>query len=316
VTAVIAARSRLAPRTRVAGGALLVVAALAVLYAVPYLVGPYYQQVGYRILQLAALATAWNLLAGYGGLVSLGSAAFIGLGAYTAAELGNHADAPPVVQIVAAGAVAAAFAAAVSPATFRLRGLYFTVGTLALSEALRIFMVNNHTLGGASGIILQRPTPPVYQLYWGALLLAALATAAVAVVLATPASLSLRAVRDDEDVARQMGVVTFRTKLWAFALSAALMGMVGALQATKLGVIEPYGSFGLSWTVDIVAVAIIGGLGTRAGPWVGAVFIGVLAELLRDYPEAHIAITGGVLIAVIRFAPRGIWGTVSGWRRG
>jgi branched-chain amino acid transport system permease protein len=304
---------------RRAGTLVVAVAVLALLYAVPYVVGPYYQQVGYRILQLAALATAWNLLAGYGGLVSLGSAAFIGLGAYTAAELGNRAGLPLIVLLLLGGAVAAVFATAVSPATFRLRGLYFTVGTLALSEALRIYMVNDTTFGGTRGIILQAATPQAYQLYWWALLLAVLATVVVAAVLATPASLSLRAVRDDEDVARQMGVVTYRTKLWAFALSAALMGAVGALQATKLGVIEPYGSFGLSWTVDIVAVAIIGGLGTKAGPWAGAVFIGVLAELLRDYPEAHTAITGGVLIVVIRFAPRGIWGTALGWwerRRG
>ena len=281
--------------------------------ALPYLYGPYEQQVGYRMLQLAALATAWNLLAGYGGLMSLGSAAFVGIGAYTATGLANSAAPPLPVLLVAGAAVAALFAAAVSPAMFRLRGLYFTVGTLALAEALRIAMVNLPTFGGARGIVLRIATPPPYALYWWALGTAVVCALVVVAVLASPLSLSLRAVRDDEEVARQMGVITFWTKLWAFAVSAALMGMVGALQAVKLGVIEPYGSFGLSWTVDIVAVAMIGGMGTRLGPFIGAAFIVILAELLADYPEVHLAITGGVLLVVIRFAPRGIWGSAAHW---
>jgi branched-chain amino acid transport system permease protein len=297
----------------------VVVAFVALAYLLPYAVGPYYQQVGYRVLQFGALATAWNLLAGYGGLVCLGSAAFIGLGAYTAAQVGNTVGLPLPLLLLLGALVAAAFAALVSPAMFRLRGLYFTIGTLALSEALRILMVNVQTFGGASGIVLRAATPKPHELYWWALLVAVVATVAVLAVLASPAALSLRAVRDDEDVAGQMGVVTFRTKLWVFALSSALMGLVGALQAVKLGVIEPYGGFGMAWTVDVVAVAIIGGLGTRTGPWIGALFVSILGELLRDYPEVHVAVTGLVLILVIRFAPHGIWGTVIGrWggRRG
>jgi branched-chain amino acid transport system permease protein len=296
-------------------GALGGVLALA---AVPYLFGPYQQEVGYRALQLAALASAWNLLAGYGGLVSLGSAAFVGIGAYTATELGNLAGWPLPVLLVCAAGAAAGFAALVSPAMFRLRGLSFTIGTLALAEALRLLMVNSSALGGASGVVLRAAAPPTYALYWWELGIALLATGAVAAVLASPLSLSLRAVRDDEDVARQMGVVTFRTKLWAFALSAALTGMVGGLQSAKLGVIEPYGAVGLGWTVDVVAVVVIGGMATRAGPWVGAVFVVVLSELLADHPEAHLVITGAVLVAVVRLAPRGLWGSVTRWyeRRG
>ncbi len=300
-------------RWRGPASAMLVVGAVAAAAALPYVFGPYQQQVGYRMLQLAALATAWNLLAGYGGLVSLGSAAFVGIGAYTATGLANSATPSLPVLLVAGGGAGALFAVAVSPAMFRLRGLYFTVGTLALAEALRIAMVNLPTFGGARGIVLRIATPPPYALYWWALGIAVVCGLVVMVVLASRASLSLRAVRDDEDVARQMGVLTFWTKLWAFAVSAGLMGAVGALQAVKLGVIEPYGSFGLSWTVDIVAVAMIGGMGTRLGPFIGAAFIVALAELLADYPEVHLAITGGVLLVVIRFAPKGIWGGVVAW---
>lgn len=306
-----------AGRLRAVAPTALALAALVVVgLALPYAVGPYHQEVAYRMVQLAALATAWNLMAGYGGLVSLGSAAFIGVGAYTAAEVGNRTGWPLTLCVLAGAAVAAVFAVLVSPAMFRLRGLYFTIGTLALAEALRLLVVNVDTFGGASGIVLRTPALEVYQLFWWALAIAVIATLVVLAVLASPASLSLRAVRDDEDVAKQMGVFTFRTKLWAFALASAVMGAVGALQATKLGVIEPYGSFGLAWSVDIVAVAIIGGLGTRSGPWVGAVFYVVLAEALRDYPEVHTAITGLVLVLVIRFAPTGIWGTATRLRTG
>jgi branched-chain amino acid transport system permease protein len=290
-------------------GVLVVVA--VVLFLVPYLVGDYVLQVGYLVLQLVALGTAWNLLAGYTGMVSLGSAAFVGIGVYTVAEVDNHSSLPVPVPFLLAGLTATVFAVAVSPAMFRLRGLYFTIGTLALAEALRLWMVNSSLFGGASGIFLPARAPKTYALYWMVLGAAVLATAVVLVALRLPLALRLNAVRDDEDVAKQMGVFTFRTKLIAFSISAFLMGVVGGIQALNLGVIEPYGAFGLSWTVDIVMVAIIGGLATRTGPWLGAAFAVVLEQLLKGYPQLHLAITGGVVLLVIRFAPLGIWGTLT-----
>lgn len=292
--------------------AILVVLAL-VLFFVPYFVGAYVLQVGYLVLQLAALGSAWNLLAGYTGMVSLGSAAFIGIGIYAMAQLDKVASVPWLVGFLAGGVLAAAFAAVVSPAMFRLRGLYFTIGTLALSEALRLWMVNSPIFGGASGIFLQSRAPQTYQLYWMVLGAAILATGVVLVVLRLPMALRFNAIRDDEDVAKQMGVFAFRTKLWAFTIAAFLMGVVGSIQALNSGVVEPYGSFGLSWTVDVVMVVIIGGLATRTGPWVGALFAVALEEALKGYAELHLAITGVILLLVIRFAPRGIWGTVIGY---
>ncbi|MFY0408385.1 branched-chain amino acid ABC transporter permease [Solicola sp. PLA-1-18] len=298
------------PSPRPWGRLVLLAAVVLALAAVPFLVGPYGQQVGYRVLQLAALAVAWNLVAGYTGMVSLGSAAFVGLGAYAATEIANRTGAPLPVMMLAGAVVAAVFAVVVSPAMFRLSGLYFTVGTLALASALQILVINLDTFGGASGLIVDVTTPPDYVLYWTILAVAVACTVVVMVLMATPASLSLRAIRDDEATARQMGVVTFRTKLWVFALSGAMIGVVGAIQSTRLGVVEPYGTFGLNWTIMILAATIIGGLGTQAGPWVGAVLYVLLAEALKDYPEIHIAITGAVLVLVIRFAPNGIWGAL------
>lgn len=293
--------------------AIPIVAVLAigvVLAGLPSFTDRYVQLLGFRIFELAALAQAWNLLAGYTGLVSLGSAAFIGLGAYTAAELTNLTAIPIVPAMILGGVVAAAFAAAVSTPMFRLRGIYFSIGTLTLAEALRIWMVNWNALGGSRGIYLTVPAPSADQLYFLSLAVMVGASAILLAVLRAPLGLSLRGVRDNEDVARQMGVGTFWTKFWALGISAFLMGIVGGMQAARLSVIEPYGSFGLQWTIDIVTIAIIGGRGTIVGPLLGAGFIVVLGELLADYPEIHVALSGVILILVIRFAPSGLWGSL------
>jgi len=138
--------------------------------------------------------------------------------------------------------------------------------------------------------------------------LAAITTLAVAVVLRTRLGLSLRALRDDEDTAQEIGVSTFRTKLWVFVLTSFFMGMVGGLQTIRLGVIEPYGAFSLVWTIKTVITPIVGGLATIVGPIVGAGFIVGLGEALSRFPELHVAITGAVVILMISFAPSGIRG--------
>lgn len=305
-------------RTSPYSGIVVLVVVTAVAATLPFLSGPYYQQIGYQLFQLVALATAWNLLAGYTGLASLGSGAFVGLGVYASVLFSNGQGWALPLLLVSGGVVSVAFAVLVSPALFRLRGLYFTVATLALSEALRILAVNSKTFKGASGIVLDAAAPDFYLLYWVVLGIAAISTLLVGIILRTPASLSLRSIRDDEDVAQEMGVPAFRTKLWAFAISAFIMGMVGALQTFRVGVVEPYSSFGLIWTVQILTVAIVGGLGTQVGPWVGALLVVIVNQLLRDAPEVQALVSGVVIILVIRFAPRGIWGTflqVRGGRR-
>ena len=293
--------------------AMAAIALLVLLALLPYGFDVYWQQLGFRALQLLTLALAWNLLAGYGGQVSLGTGAFVGLGAYAYALIGNRWHLPLLLLLPLCGGVAAAFATLVSPALFRLRGLYFTIGTLALAEALRILMVNLPQFGGANGIVLQSASLRFYQMYWLALLVALLAAVVMFLLLRSPASLSLRAVRDDEAVAAEMGVRVFRVKLGCFALAAFLMGIAGGLQALKLGVIEPFGSFGMSWTIDTVAIVVIGGMGTALGPLIGTLIYLLLGELLRGQPELHGALTGLFLLLVIRFSPRGLWPALQQW---
>lgn len=294
---------RLAPLWPVLAGGL----ALLALAMLP-MAGEYALQTGFRLLVLIAIAEAWNLLAGYTGLVSLGSAAFVGTGGYLAVASMNALGLPLAAALAVSGLGAAALAFVVSWAVFRMRGLYFTVGTLALAEALRLLMVNVPTFGGAGGQLLQQDPLPAFSLYLYACGLLAVTTLVMTAATATRASVILRAIRDDEDAAAGFGVRPFRVKLAAFMLAGLVMGMAGGLQGYKLGAVEPYGMFGLGWSVDALSVVLIGGLGLRLGPAVGAVFVVGLGELLADYPELHTALTGVILVMLIRFAPKGLCG--------
>jgi branched-chain amino acid transport system permease protein len=288
---------------------ILPTAFVALAVAAP-MMSDYALEIGFRLLMMITLAEAWNLLAGYGGLVSLGTASFVGIGAYALTGFVNKAGLPLVMAIPAAGAAAAVLAVVVSRAVFRLRGLYFTVGTLALAEALRMFMVNYGGFGGATGLFLGVDPPGLRDLYWIALGILAITTLVMTVATRSRFSILLRTVRDDEDAAAQIGVRPFRIKLIAFVLASFLMGMAGALQGLKVGAVEPYGMFGIQWTVNVLSIVIIGGQGLRAGPVVGAIFVVALSELLADYPALHLSITGLILILVIRFAPQGLVGLV------
>ena len=290
--------------------AVLIAAAAAIWFA-PSFFGDYWLQTGFRTLIYLTLAEGWNLMAGMTGLVSLGTSCFVGVGAYVTFGLLNRLGAPLPEAIAVSAAAAAALAALVAPALFRLRGLYFTVGTLALAELLRLAMINLPYFGGASGIFLQQDPPELPILFRYALAIAFIASLLVTACSRTRVSVIFRAVRDDEDAAAQMGVRPYRVKLAAFMLASAFCGMAGAVQATKLGAIEPYGMFGLQWSIDVLSMVIIGGVGLRLGPLVGAVLVVALGEALADYPEAHVAIAGLILIALIRFAPRGLVGLAS-----
>ena len=283
-------------------------AALVAGFAAPPLLGAYAIEVGFRLLLLIVLAEAWNLLAGYGGLVSLGASSFFGLGCYVTVGVLNHVAVSLTVALVAAAVAGLVMAALAAPALFRLRGLYFTVGTLALAEALRLFVVNVPWFGGASGLFVNVDLPEMDALFRYAVALAAVAEIVMIGATRSRASVLLRAVRDDEDAAAQVGVRAFRVKLGAFAAASALIAAAGGLQAARLGTIEPYGSFGLQWSVDALTTVVIGGIGRRFGAILGAVFVVLLGEALANYPELHIAITGAILILVIRFAARGLSG--------
>jgi ABC-type branched-subunit amino acid transport system ATPase component/ABC-type branched-subunit amino acid transport system permease subunit len=286
----------------------LTLAAIVAAAVVPGYTGQYGLLVAFEIVQLAALAQAWSLLAGYGGIVSLAVAAFVGVGSYGTAEVAFREGWGVVPSVLAGGLVAVVFALVVSVPMLRFRGLYFTIGSLVLAEALGIFMSNFSGFGGNAGITLPGTAPSLQTIYLYSLAVAVAATATVALLVRSRLGLGLKAIRDDQDVAERVGVRTFRTKLTAFVISAFVMGIVGGLQAQWTGYIEPAGSFALDWTVNTVNAAIIGGVGTIIGPLAGSAISVEISQRLASYPTIHLIILGVLLIVVIRLTPGGLWG--------
>jgi ABC-type branched-subunit amino acid transport system ATPase component/ABC-type branched-subunit amino acid transport system permease subunit len=297
-----------ASRLRVAG--LAAVALLAVIAGtLPEWGSPYWVLVGFEVLQLAALAEGWSLLAGQGGVVSLATSAFVGAGAYGAAEAGQHGGLGFVPAVLVAGVVAAGLALVVSVPMFRFRGMYFTIASLVLATGLSMFVATNRILGGNQGLVLSAPAPDFYTVYR-----VSFAAFAVAVLVAWRLGtgrigLGLKAIRDDEDVALRMGVPVFRTKLAGFVAGAFVMGLVGGIQAFRIGYVEPGGAFTINWTIDTVNAAIVGGPATLFGPVLGSFVTIVIAEALSDLTQVHLIVTGVILILVIRLAPAGLWGS-------
>src|ERR1700722_4764551 len=288
----------------------LILAAIIAAVIVPRYSGQYGLLVAFEIVQLAALSQAWSLLAGYGGIVSLAVAAFVGVGSYGTAEVAFQEGWGVVPSVLAGGLVAVVFALVVSVPMLRFRGLYFTIGSLVLAEALGIFMSNFSGFGGNAGITLPGTAPSLQTIYLYSLVIAVAATAIVALLVRSRLGLGLKAIRDDQDVAERVGVRTFRAKLTAFVISAFVMGIVGGLQAQWTGYIEPTGSFALDWTVNTVNAAIIGGGGTIVGPLAGSAISVEISQRLANYPTIHLIILGVLLIVVIRLTPSGLWGAV------
>jgi branched-chain amino acid transport system permease protein len=286
---------------------LLVVA----LVAAPHILDRYTIFLLYLLWLYIGLAQGWNLLAGYAGLISLGVAAFFGIGAYTAAMTVIHLNYHFLVGSLLGGALAAAFAAVVAVPIFRFSGIYFAIGTLVLSEALRIFMISWKFTGSADGLALPiEKSPSLIWFYYLMLAVAAGATILVVLILRTKLGMGLRAIGNNEKSAQNMGVNTFRTKLSIFVISAFITGVVGGIHATQMGSIEPYSIFNAMWTLSTANTVIIGGIGTVVGPILGSIFVIFLGELLADYHTFHLAITGVLLILIIRFIPSGIWGEI------
>lgn len=283
-------------------------AAVAIAATLPGFASQYWLLVAFQVAQLAALAQVWNLMAGYGGLVSLAVAAFVGAGSYGTAKLSEAAGLGLLPSVLAGGLAALAFALAVSVPMFRFRGLYFAVASLVLAEALAVFMSNYNGLGGNQGIFLSGTAPSQDEIWFLSAGLAAAASLAVWWVVRSRLGLGLKSVRDDEDVAERVGVTPFRAKLAAFAVAAFVTGIVGGIQAQRTGYVEPSGAFALDWTIDTGAAAIIGGIGTITGPLLGAAISVGLSQWLANYPEIHLVILGGALIVIIRLAPDGLWG--------
>jgi branched-chain amino acid transport system permease protein len=255
---------------------------------------------------------AWNLLGGFAGQVSFGFAVFYGVGAYTAAMLIDGGRLHPYLAFVAAGITAAIASVLIGLPTFRLRGPYFAIATIGVSETVRVVATNLDFTGGASGyrITEQRAFSQAEQ-YYTAFLVAAFAVAVSFFIRRHKFGLGLFAINQDEDAAADAGVNPFAYKLKAHAVAAFLTGVAGGVFARYAAFIHPNGVFGFPVSVQILLMPVIGGLGTVWGPVIGGVVIGVIEEeIVAYFPQVHLLIYGGLLIMIILLEPGGALGAV------
>lgn len=299
-------------------------AAVVVLIAVGVALSPvneYFFYAAYIVLTFVVLATAWNILGGYAGYVNFGTAAFFGLGAYTATVLFKWLGAPLVVQIAAAALVCGLLGFGVGLLTLRLRGIFFAIATVAVIFIMETLMVNWRYVGGATGLQLLRPEVMVPFESYTRMLFAVMAAMAVgAVALARYVQVSwigrgLRALRDSEEAAECAGVPTLKLKLFACTLSGALMGAAGAPMPMYLSFIEPASSFNLTWSVNALAASMIGGTIHWLGPVIGAVILGTLQQVVTVTisSEVNVLVVGVLLVFFVVAAPEGVLGLFKRW---
>lgn len=288
-----------------------VVVALVVALAVAPGLDRYTLDVSTTVLVYLAAVQGWNVLAGYAGEVSLASSAFVGAGAYTTAVLSIRLGLPPVALVVASLVVGVALAALLSLPLLRVKGEYFTIASLAAALAVQAIVVNTSSLGGASGLNLPiAGLPSGAALFSWAAVVAAVAGAVSVLVRRSGFGLRLMALRDDADAAQGVGVAVFRHRLGALVISSGLISTAGAVLALQQVTVQPQSSLSISWTIDILLMGVVGGLGTLLGPLVGVVVVYYgLVQQLSGTPTLGLVVEGVVLIAVMLVAPRGLWPT-------
>ena len=299
---------------------LIALAALGVSLLVPVIVrADYMLQVLFRIYLFAALGLAWNLVGGYAGQLSLGHAAYFGAGAYGLA-LFTKPGISPWLALVLSVLLAMVFATLIGGVSFRLRGPYFALATIAFGEVLRLLAKNLPSVtGGDVGV----QVPALFSshvnrsFYFAAVLLTALAYAVTVGVSRSKFGYYLMAIREDQDTALSVGIGAARNKLWALLISAALTAVAGAFYASLFLFVVPDQVLSIDISNEIAIVAMLGGAGTVLGPLVGSVVLETASEVFKNvFQEAHLLIYGILLVVVVLFLPEGIVGsTVAVLRR-
>ena len=294
--------------------------ALALVIAYPLLFSTAFQQrLGALVLLYAIAASAWNIVGGYAGQVSVGHVVFFGCGAYAAMGAYHHFHLPPMVGIPAGIAFAVGIAASIGVPTLRLSGHYFSMATIAVAELARLIVINTEYLGAAVG--LSGPTVPrnvfdlsfISALPYYYLFLAILIITLLITWWMTNSRMGfyLRAIRDSERAARSLGAPASRTKLCAFMLSAGLASVAGALYAMMFGFVDPESGLGILISVKMLIMAALGGAGMLFGPLVGAAILVPLEEISNSVLGGKGAgltfvVYGAIIVLIARFQPGGI----------
>ncbi len=294
---------------------LAAVVLVAVLGYLPYLVYSATTNLLVNFFLLLIMASMWNLLAGFAGLISVGQQAFIGLGAYFVVSLANHGTSPFLAIPVAT------LGCAVAGIVFwwlvsRLRSGYFAITMWVIASVCMLIVIQIPSLGGGTGIALagltQSPTLLAADTYWATLAVAVVLVGGVYLLLRSPLGLVLTAIRDDETGARSVGVRVSRAQRLVFLAAAAGCGAAGALYAISQQFIVPDAAFSVTFSAEMIFITIIGGIGTIEGPFVGTIVFFALQQTLSQDGTWYFIILGLVAMVVAIWAPRGLWGLISG----
>lgn len=285
----------------------------------PLVLGGGMLRLGAEILLVLTMAQVWNLLAGYAGLLSLGHAAFIGLGGYVVYVAANSAGLPIYAGIVLAFLLTGLLAAVMAPLLFRLQDAYFAIGTWVFAEVVHILVTKSSIMGGSSGLPLMAirnmniTAFPEISFYCAAALGVA-ATLTCYITMHTRLGLALVAVRDNDLAAASAGVDVWRSRFVAFILSAAFCGAAGAIYFLGNFFIDPNAAFDVNWTVILLFIVIVGGIGTLSGPVVGTIIYFTLRQFLLQSQGWFLVLMGAVAVITALTAPRGIAGAA--WQAG
>jgi ABC-type branched-subunit amino acid transport system permease subunit len=294
--------------------ALIVVVVLALF---PYIVYSGTTSILVQAFIVLTLASMWNLLAGYAGLVSVGQQAFVGLGAYFVLILALHGTSPFAalpVAAVASGVAALLMWWLVS----RLRSGYFSIATWVLAATVMLIIERFSEFGGGTGMPLPgfagaNPTLLTAYTYWAGLAVTVLAMLSVYLLLRSRLGLVLTAIRDDETAARSVGARVGSARLLVFVVAGIGCGAAGAVLAISQLQVQPSADFTVQWTAEMAFATIIGGLGTIEGPIIGTVVYMVLQQTLQSFNAWYLIILGAVAVIVALFARRGLWGLADGY---
>ena len=270
---------------------------------------------GYLVIQFVLLATAWNIAGGYAGYVNFGAAGFFGAGAYSAVAIGQAIQAPLGLQILCAALAGAAISLAVSYLSVRLRGIYYSIATIAVAVILESVVLNWSYVGGARGLSLARPAaPPGFGDYTAFLFVVMTILAVIGVAVARTLERSrlgrgLAAIRDNEMAAEACGVPTLRVKIIAIAISGALMAVAGAPYALYASYIDPTSAFSMNYSLAALAMPLLGGTSTWVGPVIGAVLLAVIQQVLTVFTssQVNLLVLGLILVFSVILLPGGAY---------
>jgi branched-chain amino acid transport system permease protein len=305
------------------------VAVGSLLVWLPFAVSSVWQNLLITTFYFGFLGQAWNVLGGYAGQLSLGHAAFFAIGAYTSVVLHTHLGLSPWLGMFVGALLAALLSQGIGYLGFRfgLRGFYFILLTLAVAEICRLIALHLPILGGYTGLFINfTPNPWQFQFkgkvpyYFVSLAFLVLASTVVWLIQRSKFGVYLVAIREDEDAAEALGVDTFRYKMLAYAVSAALTALGGTFYAYYQFYLQPNTVLSMNLSVEIMIRSVVGGSGTILGPILGSFLLEILGEFSRSYFAAgaaglSLAIYGLLLIVVVLFLPRGVYPTLLGWFR-